>query len=160
MNWFKRTFDSKKQEARGKKKEAPAFSSYPTAMGTGIRSGMLVVTGNGEEPNRQDKNKNADHEKQEAVHNYSTPLLSVVAMIKVAAKIIRPTTKILKRNMSPEMNWPMTKAARNNFPTSYKALANSLRCVFPKLITCLNIISGRASVKLNFGTIHLFEARP
>jgi hypothetical protein len=28
MNWFKRTFQSKKQEVRGKKMEAPAFSSY------------------------------------------------------------------------------------------------------------------------------------
>ena len=28
MNWFQRTFHSKKQEVRGKKKEAPAFSSY------------------------------------------------------------------------------------------------------------------------------------
>ena len=29
---------------------------------------MLVVTGNGEKPDRQNKNQNADHEKQEAVH--------------------------------------------------------------------------------------------
>src|SRR3989338_6215966 len=28
MNWFKRIFHSKKQEVRGKKKEAPAFTSY------------------------------------------------------------------------------------------------------------------------------------
>ena len=28
MSWLKRTFDSKKQEVRGKKMEAPAFSSY------------------------------------------------------------------------------------------------------------------------------------
>lgn len=31
-------------------------------------SGMLVAAGNGEKPNRQDKNKYADHQKQKTVH--------------------------------------------------------------------------------------------
>ncbi len=122
-------------------------------------SGMLVVTGNGEEPNRQDENKNADHEKQETVHDYSTPLLSVVAMINAVAKMVKPTTKMLNRKTSPDISCPMTKAARNSFPTSYNAFANSFRCVLSRLITSSNIIIGKAAVKLNFGTIHLSEAR-
>ncbi len=114
---------------------------------------MRMVTWNSEEPDRENKNQNTDHEEQEAVHDYSTPLLSVVAMIKAAAKIINPTTKILNRKVSPEISWPMTKAARNNFPMSYNALANSLRCVFSRLITCLNIIYSTVTVKGNMGTV-------
>ena len=118
-----------------------------------------MAAGNGEEPNRQDKNKYADQEKQESVHGYSTPLFSMVAMIKVAAKIIKPVTKTLNRKASPDINWPMTKAAKTNFPTSYKAFANSFRCTLSRLITSFNISSRKAAVKLNFGTTYLSEAR-
>lgn len=112
-------------------------------------SGMLVAAGDGEESDRQDENKNADQEKQETVHGYSTPLLSIVAMIKVAAKIIKPTTKTLNRKASPEINCPITNAVKTSFPISYKAFANSFRCVLSRLITCLTIIYHEMTVKGN-----------
>ena len=36
---------------------------------------MRMVTWDGEEPDRENKNQNADHAEQEAVHNYSTSFL-------------------------------------------------------------------------------------
>lgn len=111
---------------------------------------MRMVTWDSEEPNRQDENKHANHEEQEAVHRYSSPLLSIVAMVKVATKISKPITKTLRRKASPEINCPITNAVKTSFPISYNAFANSFRCVLSRLITSSNIVSGKAAVKLNF----------
>ncbi len=89
----------------------------------------------GKKANGKNKNQNTNHKKQKTVHIYPTPLLSAVAMRKVATKIVKPTAKTLNRKFSFEINWPPTNAARNNFPTSYNDLANSLRCELSKLIT-------------------------
>ena len=42
-------------------------------MGAITGLGMLVVTGDGEKSDRENKNQNADQKKQETIHNYSAP---------------------------------------------------------------------------------------
>lgn len=95
----------------------------------------------------QYKYKNTCQEEQKSVHSYSTPLLSIVAITKAETKIVNPTAKILTRNSTCEINWPITKVANTNFPISYKALASSLRCVLSRLITILSITTILLCVK-------------
>ncbi|MBN2831570.1 MAG: hypothetical protein JXL82_04790 [Candidatus Omnitrophica bacterium] len=106
-----------------------------------------MMAGNGEDTNKYNENENTRQKKQQTVHRYSTPLFNMVAIINVTTNSIRPIEKILSRNSSPEINWPMTKAVKTNFAISYKALANSLRCNLSRLIIILNITNKLTFVK-------------
>ena len=106
---------------------------------------------NSEYTYQNNENQSPDKQKQKSVHIYSTPLLSIVAIMKVAIKNIKPVANTLIRNSIPDTNCPITNAANTNLPTSYSALANSLRWAFSKVITLLTIVYRPVFVKIKLG---------
>ena len=62
-----------------------------------------------------------------------------VATIKDTMNINKPIMKRLIRKGTADINCPTTKAVKTSFPTSYRALANSLRWPLSSFIVILNI---------------------
>jgi len=109
---------------------------------------VLGVAGDSKNPDQDNKDQYAKQEKIDSGHNYSPSLLINVATTNVATNTTNPTTNTPNRN-GADTNWPITKTAKTNLPTSYNALANSKPCVLPNLIIGDSLPQNSGDVKEN-----------